>query len=611
MDAAPTQDRPAITPRPRDGSPIEEDELEASGIEGAEPDALLAHTQEMVHSTDDVNSTPSGSLSYVDALMDEVEVERDIRVDLTKTASPSHHPETRLSHGEDEDHPIPFPSFQQNKPPIRRDGANGVTGRSLFLGSDEEDDDRNRADQQPPGKHGRFEGSAESTLNQARRPEQMASDFITAADKGKQKHVVPVHSTSMSKSSEKSSEGKGQSANGKTGVEADHARIRGEKKRLRRGPTEAPRQRRKTKTELKKQHDKDDLTQNLNVDAYIHSTSNRRSNAKRAKGLKRLQYLKQRAERKRQGEDMSSTASSSSSCNDSSDDNSSDTSDDVVDFIVEDDDDEPGPSNLAQKGAKRIPMPRQNLPPPSLVSRDLMSNIRAMTRPERYHEYIRWVIRYALDLEVTPSMEAARTNLREKFRGDYNSLTTQGNRRQFTWYLKHYPFFERRPMTREEKKEHVGCAACGRKTQKCEDAFVVWGKIYRLETLLKRSDYTSSDMSSEAEDCKTVLPGKKFLFYLGSKCAKVASVKHRLLHWERRVLNDINQMPLFKTLEASLEPIETTPERQGIADDIEAIVVSYYPTLSKRGSHLEQDARTLLNTESRYTRLREKWDDDP
>jgi hypothetical protein len=615
-DAAPTQDTLEHAKEQRDSSPVEVDELEASyeekdPTEEEVPVAVLAQTQELVvgqgqyHSVDDNIPSHPDSFSIVDTLLDEAEVEQDVLVDLTRTTTSIDHPETTLSHSKDGDYPTSSTSFVQSTVLARRGRDDGVTGRSLFLGSDDEDDSSSHADKQRSTRQGPSEKSKKSSLDQARcRPitaAEKGKQSISAADKAKQTEVVPAHSTRLSKGgvSVKKHRDNGKGAAAENGIPLAET-----SKRKSRSPIETSRQSKKAKEERKKQAEKDDLTQNLNVDAYAHSTSNRRSNAMRAKGLKRLQYLKQRKERKQQGEDLSTTASSS---DDSSDDSDSD-SDDKSDFIVEDDDDEPRSSKAEHKGAKRIPMPEQALPPPSLVSRDLLSDVRAMTRPQKMQEYIRWVIRYALDMELTPDMIAVRTNLREKFKGDYSSLTTQGNRRQFTWYLRHYPFFERRPMTREEKSKHRGCAACGRTKQKCKDVFIVWGEIYKLDTLEQRSDYTSSDMSSEAEDCKTKTSDKKFLFYLGSSCAKFASVKHRLLHWERRVLNDVVKLPLFKTLKSRYT---RKAHRANTEEDIEAIVAFYYPTLSKRGTRLEMDARTLLTEQSRYTRLRDKWDDDP
>lgn len=165
-------------------------------------------------------------------------------------------------------------------------------------------------------------------------------------------------------------------------------------------------------------------------------------------------------------------------------------------------------------------------------------------------------------------------------------------------------------MTSSEKKQHTGCAACHRTTQKCEFKYTCWGPHYNEDNLerIDREDYDSSELSTEAEDMKEIgkneKGGKAFTFYLGESCGKFASVKSRLLHWEFRVVSDIVDLPAFAELHKKNG--KDLPIREG---DVESVVRAYYPKLSSRCSRLEEDATKLSVHASGYSRLKERWDD--
>lgn len=357
----------------------------------------------------------------------------------------------------------------------------------------------------------------------------------------------------------------------------------------------------------------EDLSLDLNIDAFARSTSNRVRDAQRLRVLQRLQKSKARAVKRRRGEASSSSESSSSSSGTSAQEDTDDISKDSDDFIVEDDG-EPEQRRNAAGSKKQVARPRRHksLSPPSFVSRDHLTNVRAMSRRERLQEYVRWIVVYAAELPVDPNrvkqLEAVRTNLREKFRMEFNSLTSQTNRKQFTWYLKHFPYFERRPMIRDEKEQHRGCSACHRVQQVCESAYSCWGYLYNEQTLEKNAGHVSSDMSTEAEDWKHTSANEKgdslFTFYLGESCAKHASVKHKLYHWERRLLTEVLKLPAYKVVSRK------EPDRVAMRD-IEAVVDAYYPRLSVRFSKLETDAANLRTNPDRLFRMRERWDDEP
>ena len=424
-----------------------------------------------------------------------------------------------------------------------------------------------------------------------------------AADKGKQRGVTPRRqneeaSAEASKTQKDHSSGKEKKKHRSEAI--DNGALEGKKKRKWTESVGAARKSNRSNKKSKRDSEDDDLVQNLNIDAVANPRSHQRVKATRAKALKRMQKQKRDAERKRQGKEVSSSESSSSG---ESGDTDSSSDSDPSDFIV--DDDEPNSSIHQQqhKGAKKIPMPGRTLPPPTIMREDLLSGVRSMGRREKLEEYIRWMIAYMLDLEITPRQRSVRANLREMTKADYDSITTQANRRQFTWYLKHYPFFERRMLTKQEKEEHIGCAACGKKKQKCEYLFTLWGPFYNPETLYGNSDYTSSDCTTEGEDndWKTKSEDeKKIFFYLGDSCAKYASVKHRLWHWERRVLNDVNKLPSFKALKARRDRNKSKYDPE---DDIEAVVAYYYPTLASRRAKLLADAQTVNLKVASYTRL--------
>lgn len=527
---------------------------------------------------------------------------------LTVPPIARYHPETRLSHGKDEVETLSKIAPPQSSLSVKKQKKIiEVNGSSLFLGgSDDEDDDqvgqfRQQVPQIPAASAQKKKHiSTEKTTN---------GDAAATSGKGKEKQkqdASPIIEAESPKGKEKEGQDKQRS------IDGPQSSLEGRKKRKRVVQRSTDHiERRKSRKEAKRRAKEDDLAQDLNVDAMAHPTSTRMQTAKRSAGLEKLRRQKVRAERRRKGHITDSSKSSSESDSDS--DDSSDTeSIEEEDFIVNDDE-APNRGEVSKKGSKKpVRGLRRSLSPPSLVSKDYLSNVRSYPRRERLQEYIRWVAIYALDVDIPTErkneLEAVRTLLREKFRMDFKSLTSQSNRRQFTWYLKHYPYFERRIMTREEKQKHRGCASCHKTTQKCEHAFSVWGNWYNIDTLEKRtnSDYSSSALSTNAEDLKVKSKNEKnekvFTFYLGSYCASFATIKHRLYHWERRVLNDITKLPNFKALRRQGEVEE---------DDLEVLVDTYYPKFSMNFQRMENEARNLLLQPTAPQRGRDKWDDDP
>ncbi|UZJ54478.1 hypothetical protein CBS101457_003798 [Exobasidium rhododendri] len=520
----------------------------------------------------------------------------------------NYHPETALSHDPEERTDVGTKSTHSESG-CRPRAAEASTS-SLFLGSDEEDGRVDRAkghllqvkqrqeslkrlhhnsevdvdrQQVRPNKVSSIVEEEKSTSQQGPEPEVGSSS--AQVDKGNQRDTRLI----MRKDKKSSPKAKG----GKPRAKSDKKAKRKEQARSR-----------------EESSDDDDLAQNLNVDAFARSTSQKKHEAKRAKEIARLRRQRLRNERKRQGEASSSDAASASSSSSSSSDDDSDDSSEPKrsNFIVPDRVARKPIGKIIRKGEKIISKRKRSLSPPSLVSKDYLSDVRSLDRRDRLQEYIRSIIVTLVELDVGDErlarLEAVRTNLQAKFKSQYDSLTSQSNRRQFTWYLKHYPKFERRTMTSVERKQHIGCAACHRSTQKCEFAYTCWGHFYDPETFVIDSAYSSSELSSDAEDIKEEGKNergeKTFTFYLGESCGKHASIKSKLHHWEFRVVSDMVKLPSYKALnkkDAKGQVIKT--------EDIEAVVDSYYPRFSTRCARLETEA----TQPDRIHRYRERWDD--
>ena len=548
----------------------------------------------------------SPSLAFVD-VKEDVNQASPNSVANTKSKKPTYHPETTLSHAPEEQTKKQLGSSRVTlrRSENTREGNSTRSGQALFFGSDDEAElpikqvgtiaqaKKRQTMTRPHLSSGKVASTAASKdfSSAALAKSKISTQRTGSASVGPSKQQVTIRKERNRETVD---------SGNKSGVEA-------RKKRKRKAEKE---ERQKRRREHKRDSD-DDLVQNLNVDAFTRSTSNKEIGKRRVKSLAQLKRKKLHDERKRKGLVSSSESSSSSS---SSSESSSDMDEDSANtnFIVEDDG--PAPTRgVIHRSTGAVSKARLSLSPPSIVSKDYLSDIRSVPRREKLQEYIRWVVVEFVELTVgadrKAQLKAVRTHLQEKFKSEFNSLTSQSNRRQFTWYLKHYPKFERRLMTSAEKREHVGCSACHRTTQKCEYAFSCWGFFYNRETLYQNSDYSSSEMSTEAEDLKHGGKNnngeKVFTFYLGESCAKYAGIKHKLHHWERRVLNEIVKLPTFKALKkkSKRETIET--------EDIEAVVTAYYPKLSARYAKLEQDAAHLRTNSERLNKLKESWDDDP
>lgn len=154
-----------------------------------------------------------------------------------------------------------------------------------------------------------------------------------------------------------------------------------------------------------------------------------------------------------------------------------------------------------------------------------------LTLRNQCDEWVRWMASQILDSfegisrDRRKALTQSRWELKDKMREDSNQILSQdmvsflgrtfphtpcavldlniySQRRQFTWYLKRYPFFERRPVRAKDRRHTVGCAACHRKSQVCDSQFLFWGPLYHDESLERRdsSDSSSSDRSTGAED---------------------------------------------------------------------------------------------------------------
>lgn len=351
----------------------------------------------------------------------------------------------------------------------------------------------------------------------------------------------------------------------------------------------------KEKEKKRKKHpddeDSDDLVADLNADAFARSTGTTMRKDFSAR-LKKFQ-----AARKKGNPIQDSDADSSDSDSDSSSSSSSSSSSDG--FIV---DDEPVSKKAKGKGNKPGKKPPNkpsgirgpNGGPSFSSSSSIMSSLASRRRldiGEACHEYCRWLLCKIFDLNVPEAQKdqlwAAREQCQRYADDSKRMITSVAMRRQFTWYLNHYPTIVRRGLFSSQVKQHRGCAACHRKSQTCDSKLILSGKPYDRKSLMfldpEDDREMSSDMSTDADNAvehakpddhgfpyttRHPPPRKVHIFYAGSYCASRATLYHALTHWEYQLLQNVYRSTSVKEL---LEARDGPQARQVTAADIDTV----------------------------------------
>ncbi|PWN30374.1 hypothetical protein BDZ90DRAFT_229394 [Jaminaea rosea] len=350
------------------------------------------------------------------------------------------------------------------------------------------------------------------------------------------------------------------------------------------------------------------LRSNLNADAFVRATAPKGRRDFRSQ-LQKLSKARKGKNKQRNIRDSDDDDDEGGSSSDSSSSSSSGTSSSSA-FVVSDDsiEDQRARNDIRAVESQRAgQLHRPSARRPSPSSRSLgITNSRngggggegpsasALSRndalllhgrldlDEAASEFYHWVVIMLLSLPVSQEDEAlmnrARSRLQSHVDDSLRLLSTQAQRRQFGWYLRHYPLFKREAMSRHEGKK--GCAACHRKGQACEYRIILSGKPYKQDTL-EWLDYgedaeDSSDMSSNdenraehqhpADSTRTYsrrLPpptasaeakksytshGRVHVFQCGSSCAERAEAMHGMIHWQYAQLNKVHGSRDFKVL---------------------------------------------------------------
>lgn len=315
----------------------------------------------------------------------------------------------------------------------------------------------------------------------------------------------------------------------------------------------------------------DDLRSNLNADAFARSTApnNRKDFQSRLQKLKLAREGKGRPERSDDDSSASSTDSGSSSRS------SSIVSSDG--FVVSDDSE--SEFKKSRKGKKSLTgtarsgkKARRSSPP---LDAAFLRPQGRMDLDEACKEFNAWIVSQLFgehqDSRTAEIMSKARKRLQEYVNDSLGPIQSASMRRQFNWYLRRYPTIRRLPLFTNEVKDFRGCAACHRKSQKCESRIIFGGKPYKKDTLewldLESDVEDSSDMSTGVEDViehqhpdiesqiyKSRLPlkatkqPKKHVCFLGAHCAARAVLLHAGFHWQYGWLNKVAKDPRFLAL---------------------------------------------------------------
>jgi hypothetical protein len=241
----------------------------------------------------------------------------------------------------------------------------------------------------------------------------------------------------------------------------------------------------------------DDLRSNINADAFARSTapSTRKDFSSHLKKLQQARkgiVVDSDADDGSQSSDDSSSGSSISSSSGSSSGSSA--------FVVGDDE-------IIHESGKVV---KRKMPAPTKRQRSPMTLGSVLGRKlefgEACEEYLRWITMKILSTVTQlprsrqEELRKARQHLQQYIEDSRRNLSSSVMRRQFTWYLTHYPNLDRRLLFSSEVQDHRGCSACHRSKQKCDSELSFGGRLYNRDTLefldTEDEDQMSSDMSS-------------------------------------------------------------------------------------------------------------------